>query len=218
MNKIKLLSSVFCASVLCFGIAHAKSYDFDGVTAGQSIDKADSTFSVINLDGSNISAVVSSEEAYSGSNAVKLLDESTSTKVYLRKPFAKGPATEGKVSVKVYTSGRNTKSTYIAIGRDVTVDGVERYLEIQSTGSGKVKFEAGKSDPEVGQVQRDSWNEYVIEWAEGSFSLTINGKLVDDGLPIVDPDNVPTSVIIYTGDNKSTGNTAYIDDLTSDLF
>lgn len=218
MKKLKLLSGVICAGAMSFGIAQAQSFDFDGMTAGQSIDKADATFSVINLDGSDISAVVSSEQAYSGSNSVKLMDGSATTKPYLHKAFANGAAAEGKVSVKVYTAGSNGKSTYVAIGKDVTVDGVERYLEIQSTGSGKVKFEAGKSDPEISQVQRDTWNEYVIEWAEGSFSLTINGELIEDGLPIVDPDNVPTGIVIYTGDNKSTGNVAYVDDLSSDLF
>lgn len=218
MKKLKLLSGICCASALSFGVAQAQTFDFDGMTAGQSIDKADTTFSIINLDGSDISAIVSSEESISGANAVKLMDGSTTTKPYIRIPFKDGPADEGKVSVKVYTLGKNAKSTYIAIGKDVTVDGVERYLEVQSTGSGKVKFEAGKSDPQVGTVPRDTWNEYVIEWAEGSFSLTINGDLIDDGLPIVDPDNVPTGVVIYTGDNKSTGNVAYIDDLSSDLF
>lgn len=207
MNKIKFISSIFCASALSLGVAQA--HDFEGSSAA---------FELVDLDGSDVRAELVTDESMSGSQSLKLIDQSSTSKPFASFAFANGPADEGKVSVQVFVPKGNAKSTYIAIGQGVTVDGVERYLEVQSTGSGKVKFEAGKSDPVIGQIQRDTWNQFVIEWAEGSFSLEINGELIEDGLPIVNPDFVPTNVVLYTGDNKSTGNTAYFDDLKSDLF
>ena len=48
--------------------------------------------------------------------------------------------------------------------------------------------------------------------------VTVNGEKVGNNLPILNAEILPTSVILYTGDNKNPKNVAYIDDLSSDLF
>ena len=218
-KKLGLVTSAVLLSVSMSSNIFAETFNFDKLADNTAISESNSGFEFINFDGSDIKAIASTEQAHSGSTSLKMIDKSTSTKPYVRKTFAAGDANKGKLSVQIYVPDGNSKSTYVALGKGITAEkGVERYLEVKVSGSGNVSYENGKTDPKIGSVDTDTWNEFVVEWGEGKFNLTVNGEKMGNNLPILNAEILPTSVILYTGDNKNPKNVAYIDDLSSDLF
>ncbi|GLS91554.1 hypothetical protein GCM10007916_26230 [Psychromonas marina] len=172
-------------------------------------------------------AEITETQSFSGTKSLYLFDGSTKTKPSAALEFSAGEATEGSVSFYALLPAeseeegtvKNAKSTYFNIG--TSKDNSGRYFEIKVSGSGKIQYEAGDSDPEITTITAGEWVKYELSWtAENQVTVKINGvdfgpyEQIDTGLT----GGTPTQFTVYTGDNSGNNNTAYIDDVDSELF
>lgn len=211
----KQIAGVAVLTTALTSVVMASTFDFDNENLG-AIEDSVAGFKAYNTNGGDLIAEISSDMAFSGSQSLKLVDDSTSNKPFARTEFSTGEAYEGSVSTMVYIPSGNVKSTYIAIGTGK--NNSDRYFEVKLSASGTVQYENGSDDPKVGKVSLDEWHKFDLSWAEGVFSVVIDGEQLVDEAIVLNADQIPTGVTFYTGDKANAGNIAYFDDLTSDLF
>ncbi|GAM77947.1 hypothetical protein JCM19241_675 [Vibrio ishigakensis] len=70
---------------------------------------------------------------------------------------------------------------------------------------------------------QDQWYTVTLAWtAEGKVTVSLDGQVVasdiDQASTGLSSANIPSQLTLYTGDNSSVVNTAYFDNLDSDLF
>lgn len=166
------------------------------------------------------SAKVTNAKANGGSNSLLLTDKSTGDKPYVALPFV-SDGTSGSISIDAYFPATNEKSTYINVGTDKS--NAKRYIELKQT-SNKLEYEAGDKDVKIADITNDQWYTINLSWtAAGTFSVTLNGKALPEATNVSQTKtglaaDVPTQLTIYTGDTSNATNTAYFDNLRSDLF
>ncbi|CAM4306333.1 hypothetical protein [Vibrio neonatus] len=196
--------------------------DFESYTVGTLISKASTAWKTNNIvaDASGTTtAEVSKVVANGGINSLMLKDESTTTKPFATREF-KAAAPSGSVSIDAYFSSANVKSTYINVG--VGKDNADRYFELKQTNK-KLEYEAGDTDIKIADITPDTWYTVNLSWTQdGTFSVSLNGKVVKSGIKQsttgLGAANIPTQLTLYTGDKSGNANTAYFDNLKSDLF
>lgn len=197
--------------------------NFDSYTVGRNINAANPSWIEYNTDsnsGQDIAqAIVSDEEANSGSNALLISDDHSSTKPIVAREFAAGALTSGSVSFDVFVPSANTKTTYVNIGAGK--NNSDRFYELRISGSGKVEAEAGSDDIELGAITTDAWNSLSLAWDGDDISVSINGATVDaptQSATGLDAANTPSQFTLYVGDNSGVGNKAYFDNIDSEQF
>ncbi|WP_413700753.1 hypothetical protein ACLKMH_02570 [Psychromonas sp. KJ10-10] len=199
------------------------SVNFDSLTAGTQIDVADPTWSVEKVNGSTLVAEVSANMSKSAPNSLYLFDDSSADKPYALLKFAKGAATSGSVSFDAYIPSQNPKTVYVNFG--VGKNNSQRFFELRlNAKDGIVQYENGSKDVKVADFTADQWHTYTATWVDGSFSIAIDGVASPTATNIsvastgLSASNTPTTVTFYAGDKKSTGTSAYIDNIESTLF
>jgi hypothetical protein len=213
--SIKQLAGVAVLSTVICSAGHSGGFDFDSATTG-AVEDVVSGFKAYNTDGSSLIAEVSNEMAHSGNQSLKLVDDSSANKPFARAEFAVGEQSIGMVSAMVYLPTGNLKSTYMSISTGK--NNADRYFEVKFSGSGVVQYENGSDDPKIGQVSVDAWHNVELWWADSKFTVVIDGDTLVSDIDVLNADQTPTGITLYTGDKKNVGNTAYFDDLVSDLF
>ncbi|GAD79794.1 hypothetical protein [Vibrio ezurae] len=196
--------------------------DFESYTVGTLISKASTAWTTNNIVADatgTTTAEVSNVVANGGSQSLMLKDGSNTTKPFAIREF-KAAAPSGSVSIDAYFSSANTKSTYINVG--VGKANADRYFELKQT-SNKLEYEAGDTDVKIADITPDTWYTVNLSWTQdGTFSVSLNGQVVKSGIKQsttgLGAGNIPTQLTLYTGDNSSNVNTAYFDNLKSDLF
>jgi len=211
-----------CASKPSAAVSNVPTINFDNYTAGMQIDAAASNWSVEKVDGSTMIAEVSSMMAKSAPNSLYILDNSTADKPYALLNFKDGAMAAGSVSFAAYIPSTNAKTVYVNFG--VGKNNSDRYFELRLQGSGAVQYENGSDDPEVASISADEWHMFSVTWADGAFSISVDGVPCPDATNVsvastgLSVDNIPTTVTFYAGDKSSAGTSVYIDDIQSDLF
>ena len=96
----------------------------------------------------------------------------------------------------------------------------QRYFELRlNAADGIVQYENGSDDVEVAKFTADQWHTFNATWADGKFSISIDGVAspeatnVDVGSTGLSTGNIPTTVTFYAGDKSSSGTAAYIDNI-----
>tara|TARA_R110001583_G_scaffold7720_10_gene38012 strand:- start:36511 stop:37263 length:753 start_codon:yes stop_codon:yes gene_type:complete len=199
------------------------SVNFDNLTAGTQIDMADASWSVEKVNGSTLVAEVSANMAKSGSNSLYLLDDSTADKPYALLKFANGAATAGSISFDAYIPSTNPKTVYVNVGTGK--NNSQRYFELRLNATdGVVQYENGSEDVKVADFTTDAWHTYNATWADGKFSISIDGQPSASATNVsvastgLSASNIPTTITFYAGDKSSAGTEAYIDNIESTLF
>ncbi|WP_234497658.1 hypothetical protein [Vibrio maritimus] len=197
--------------------------DFESYTVGDLISDASGAWTTANIkddaDGTT-TAEVAVDPANSEEKSLYLEDKNSATKPFAMRAFT-APATAGSVSLDAYFPSTNTKSTYINIGDGK--NNSDRYFELNQSGT-KLKYEAGSDDVEIASgIALDTWHSFTISWTDaGLVTVTMNGQTIatdiDQATTGLDSSIVPSQLTLYTGDNSSTVNTAYFDNVDSELF
>jgi hypothetical protein len=198
--------------------------DFESYSPGTMISSANSDWQTSNIESDptlgTTKAEVSDTLASGGTQSLYLEDSHSGTKPFAMREFA-APATSGSVSLDVYFPSSNQKSTYINIGDGK--NNANRYFELNQSGS-NLKYEAGTDDVLLkGDIARDTWHSLTISWTDaGYITVTMNGEVlladIDQTSTGLDSSIVPSQLTLYTGDNSGVSNSAYFDNLNSDLF
>lgn len=213
--------------------------NFDSYTAGDQIDVASTDYTTEGVNGTDVIASISTDFASSGANSLYIFDNSATTKPRVARVFDCETDTDenligkdsGSVSVMAYIPDAGyVKSSYIYLGTGDSASSGDRFTELVFGGSG-IKFrDENGSQQEFVSYEQDTWVDVTIAWEGTAVTITIDGveyagydhdsdELTDD-TPFV-AENVtgaPTHVVIYCGDNSSTGTYSYFDDLSSELF
>jgi len=197
--------------------------DFESYTVGDLISDASGAWTTANIkddaDGTT-TAEVAVDPANSEEKSLYLEDKNSATKPFAMRAFT-APAAAGSVSLDAYFPSTNTKSTYINIGDGK--NNSDRYFELNQSGT-KLKYEAGSDDVEIASgIALDTWHSFTISWTDaGLVTVTMNGQTIatdiDQATTGLDSSIVPSQLTLYTGDNSSTVNTAYFDNVDSELF
>lgn len=191
--------------------------DFESYTVGDVISTASSDWSTANIDAGSV-AEVSEDQANGGTQSLYLADNDDS-KPYAYRSFA-GTSTAGSVSVDVYTPSDNTKTTYINVGTGK--NNADRYFEVRLSSSlGYENSTDGDVTLET-DFSKDNWHTVTIAWTDADLvTVSLDGTEVatdiDQTLLGLSSDT-PTQFTVYTGDSSSFVNSAYFDNLDSDLF
>ena len=191
--------------------------DFESYTVGDAISDASSDWSTANIDAGSV-AEVSEDQANGGTQSLYLADNDDS-KPYAYRSFA-GTSTAGSVSVDVYTPSDNTKTTYINVGTGK--NNSDRYFEVRLSSSlGYENSTDGDVTLET-DFSKDNWHTVTIAWTDADLvTVSLDGTEVatdiDQTLLGLSSDT-PTQFTVYTGDSSSFVNSAYFDNLDSDLF
>ncbi|GEM77766.1 hypothetical protein [Vibrio superstes] len=196
--------------------------DFESYTAGTLISDASSdwkTYNILDDEFGTTTAEVSNAKSNGGTQSLFLEDKNTDNKPFATRAFAAESAA-GSVSIDAYFPSTNTKSTYINVG--VGKNNSDRYFELNQSGT-QLKYEAGDSDVKISDIVQDQWYTVTLAWtAEGKFTVSLDGQVIasdiDQASTGLTTTNIPTQLTLYTGDNGSNVNTAYFDNLASDLF
>jgi hypothetical protein len=197
--------------------------DFESYTVGELISSASSAWTTANIkddaDGTT-TAEVAVDPDNSEEKSLYLADSNSATKPFAMREFT-APTAAGSVSLDAYFPSANTKSTYINIGDGK--NNSNRYFELNQSGT-KLKYEAGSDDVEIASdIALDAWHSFTISWTDaGLVTVTMNGQEIatdiDQATTGLDSSIVPSQLTLYTGDNSSTVNTAYFDNVDSELF
>jgi hypothetical protein len=219
----KRFNKIFLVALAVPAVSFASVVNFDNLSAGTQIDAADSSWSVEKVNGSTMIAEVSDKMAKSAPNSLYLLDESPDDKPYALLKFADGEAASGSISFDAYIPSTNLKTVYINVGTGK--NNSQRYFEIRlNIEGGIVEYENGKKDVKVADLVPDQWHTYNATWADGKFTLSIDGVVSSTATDVsvastgLSTSNTPTTVTFYAGDKKSAGTSAYIDNIESTLF
>ncbi|MCL9777300.1 hypothetical protein [Vibrio methylphosphonaticus] len=197
--------------------------DFESYTVGALISDASSAWTTANIkddDAGTTTAEVAVDPTDSAEKSLYLEDKNSATKPFAMRAFT-APAAAGSVSVDAYFPSTNTKSTYINIGDGK--NNSDRYFELNQSGT-NLKYEAGDNDVTIASgIELDTWHSLTISWTDaGLVSVTMNGQQIATDVAQsstgLDSSIVPSQLTLYTGDNGSIVNTAYFDNVDSDLF
>lgn len=196
--------------------------DFESYTAGTLISDASSdwkTYNILDDEFGTTTAEVSSAKSNGGTQSLFLEDKNSDNKPFATREFAAESAA-GSVSIDAYFPSTNTKSTYINVG--VGKNNSDRYFELNQSGT-QLKYENGASDVKIADIVQDQWYTVTLAWtAEGKVTVSLDGQVVasdiDQASTGLSSANIPSQLTLYTGDNSSVVNTAYFDNLDSDLF
>lgn len=197
--------------------------DFESYTVGALISDASSAWTTANIkddDAGTTTAEIAADPANSDEKSLYLEDKNSATKPFAMRAFT-APAAAGSVSLDAYFPSTNEKSTYINIGDGK--NNSDRYFELNQSGT-KLKYEAGSDDVEIASdIALDTWHSFTISWTDaGLVTVTMNGQTIatdiDQATTGLDSSIVPSQLTLYTGDNSSTVNTAYFDNVDSELF
>ncbi|MGJ8580979.1 MAG: hypothetical protein ACSHWR_01555, partial [Psychromonas sp.] len=191
--------------------------DFESYTVGDSISDASTDWSTANIDNGSV-AEVSETQANGGTQSLYLADLDDS-KPYAYRSFS-STGTSGSVSVDVYTPSTNTKTTYINVGTGK--NNADRYFEVRLSSS--LGYE-NSTDGDVTldtSFAKDAWHTVTIAWTEADLvTISLDGTEVAtdiDQTTLSLSSDTPTQFTVYTGDSDSTVNSAYFDNVDSDLF
>jgi len=196
--------------------------NFDALTAGTQINVADATWSIKNANGTTMFADVSSAQSHGAGKSLRLFDNGTS-KPMAWKDFTAGTANSGSITLWAYVSSANTKAAYIHIGNgDATAN---RYLEVTMTGSTGKLFtrDAGNSlQTERSAYIADAWNKIMINWTTtgDTYNVFLNDVQIVTNANTAQSSAIapPTKMVLYVGDNASTNQTVYFDDIATTLY
>lgn len=199
--------------------------DFESYTAGTLISDASQSWLTANIKDNSDSlgtttAEVSTTQSNGGVNSLYLADAHSGSKPFAYREFS-AASTSGSVSIDVFTPSTNTKVTYINIG--VGKNNSDRYFELRINGD-DLEYEAGSSDVDLAEngFTQDAWHTINIAWTSaGMVTVSLDGtaySAIDQSTTGLTSTNIPTQFTIYTGDNSGKVNTAYFDNLDSDLF
>ncbi len=197
--------------------------DFESYTVGDLISDASGAWTTANIkddDAGTTTAKVSVDPTNSEEKSLYLEDKNSATKPFAMRAFT-APAAAGSVSLDAYFPSTNEKSTYINIGDGK--NNSDRYFELNQSGT-KLKYEAGSDDVEIASdIALDTWHSFTISWTDaGLVTVTMNGQTIatdiDQATTGLDSSIVPSQLTLYTGDNDSVVNTAYFDNVDSELF
>lgn len=205
------------------GIVVDVTDNFDDYAVGTNISEANPLWGEHNTLGDTKDtgpslAIVSSDQAKSGSNSLLIEDTDTANKPYAVRSFANGAATAGSLSFDVFIPSSNEKTTYINLGAGK--NNSDRYFELRLSGSGIVESETGDTDTEIGTIETDTWASLSIAWDGDKITVTINDATVEttQSSTGLDAANIPSQLTLYTGDTKGNANKAYFDNIDSSLF
>lgn len=196
--------------------------DFESYTAGTLISDASSdwkTYNILDDEFGTTTAEVSIAKSNGGTQSLFLEDKNTDNKPFATREFA-AVSSAGSVSIDAYFPSTNTKSTYINVG--VGKNNSDRYFELNQSGT-QLKYENGASDVKIADIVQDQWYTVTLAWtAEGKVTVSLDGQVIasdiDQASTGLAAENIPSQITLYTGDNSSDVNTAYFDNLDSDLF
>ncbi|MCA0936939.1 hypothetical protein LCL85_15460 [Vibrio alginolyticus] len=190
--------------------------NFDSYAVGTNISEASASWIEYNTDIAK--AIVSDDQAKSGSNSLLIDDTDPATKPIVAREFVAGAITSGSVSFDVFIPSDNEKTTYINIGSGK--NNADRYFELRLSGSGKVEAEAGADDIEIGSVTTDAWNSMSLAWDGDNVTISINGTDVEmtQSETGLDANNIPSQFTMYVGDNSGIATKAYFDNIDSEQF
>ncbi|WP_086981031.1 hypothetical protein [Vibrio aphrogenes] len=216
------------------GIVIGTGETFDDYADGTNISEANPAWIEYNTvgDGNGTSiATVSSEQAKSGSNSLKVSDleetvnkgeasEVKGNKPYVVRKFINEATLTGEISLDVFIPSSNEKTTYINIGSDKNND--TRYFELRLQADGGIEAEAGSTDIplEALTLTPDDWNTLSLAWDNDNIVVSVNGieHTMTQSETKLDSTMTPSQLTIYVGDTDSGGTTAYFDNISSDLF
>ncbi|WP_089139520.1 hypothetical protein [Vibrio rumoiensis] len=195
--------------------------NFDSYTVGENISSVNSAWSEFKTaaDTNNASqslAVISDDQAKSGSNSLLLSDRDNSDKPFAVRKFA-APATTGSISFDAYIPSGNDTTTYINVGTGESNS--DRYFELRLSAGGSVEV-AAEVNEKVDSIDRDAWNSFTLAWDDGAITVYLNGKIIkkmqqsETGLA----SEIPSQLTLYSGNTQSENNKAYFDNIDSDLF
>jgi hypothetical protein len=197
--------------------------NFDSYAVGTSVSTANPSWIEYNTSSNSeqdvAQAIISDEQASSGSNSLLISDDHSSTKPMVAREFAAGALNSGSVSFDVFVPSANNKTTYINIGSGK--NNSDRFYELRISGSGKVEVEAGSDDIEIGTITTDAWNSMSLAWDGDDIGVSINEATVDapnQSATGLDATNTPSQFTLYVGDNSGVGNKAYFDNIDSEQF
>lgn len=200
--------------------------DFDFYSVGQVISDVSDSWATANMkdnsDGlGTTTAEVSDAQSSSGDNSLFLEDLHSNSKPFAYREFADGPATSGSVTFDVYTPATNTKVTYINVG--TSKDNSGRYFEIRLNKDDLEYEDSANGDVDLATdgFAMAAWHTITIAWTvENMVTVTLDDTTYDaiDQTTLGLEGGTPSQLTIYTGDNSSNVNTAYFDNIASDLF
>ncbi|PMO86644.1 hypothetical protein BCS98_18440 [Vibrio breoganii] len=208
--------------------------NFDSYTVGAQISDANSVYKAKNVDNSTTFAIVSDQQAKSGTNSLYLEDDSAAVyegegddavKVFdgikptIGREFSTANADSGSVSTSVYipTDGYES-ATYLYLGNDTGASSSKRFTEVIFTSS-MIKYrDIDKKQQDLVSYSKDTWVDLEISWVADQVTVTVDGVTAGsftaekaDGLQ-------PSAFALSVGDNASAGTYSYFDNLNSDLF
>ncbi|MGV2990225.1 hypothetical protein ACE1OE_21555 [Vibrio sp. E150_011] len=197
--------------------------DFESYDIGESIDVASqnlwSVSNIVSDSNGSTSAVVSKGPLADDSQTLFLTDASSDTKPFAMRSFS-GAAATGSVSLDVYTPETNEKATYIHLG--VGKNNSDRYFEVKLSGGNLNYSTSSEGDQKITDAAQGQWHALTVDWSNGLIDVSLNGSKVATGISQADTgfsaSNIPTQLTLYTGDNSNMTNTAYFDNVDSDLF
>ncbi|MGL6258661.1 hypothetical protein [Vibrio sp. WXL103] len=197
----------------------ATTENFESYPVGSQIDQANAAYAVANVNGSDVIATISDDQAKSGTKSLYLLDNNDTTKPVVSRAFTDGAAESGSVSTSVFIpSDGYVKSTYLYLGNSAGAASGQRFTEVVF-GKNDVRFrnEAGGLD-NLQRYQQDTWVDVTIAWQGTDVTVTVDGNEYS-GLKAQNAvGEAPTLYALYVGDNRATNNFSYFDDIESNLF
>lgn len=202
--------------------------DFESYSTGIPLDVVSNDYELYGVDGFTTIAEVSSDVANSGENSLYIEDSSTDNKPRVARVLPVSDADEGSVSISVYIpSDGYVKSTYVHLGGAINASSSSRFTEIIFGGS-DIKFRNYDSvQMSVTSYEKDRWIDLTISWLGDVVSIIVDGIEYStyqnhyDGLEydmIAENDVLPSYLVVFCGDNSSTGTYAYIDDIDLSNF
>ncbi|TLM75636.1 hypothetical protein ACONUD_16300 [Microbulbifer harenosus] len=168
----------------------------------------------------SVEAVVSSEQAKSGSQAVKLSDTSTTDNGKLR-VTAPAAAASGSFRVSVWVPNNMDTTAYLTLFSGGNSSASNKVAEAILTSAGDLRLRgADGSQNSVGSYSVEQWNDFEFAWEDigtsGSYSLYLNGVLVGSGYESVLGGLIPDRVEIKYGTSSSTSGTSiFVDDISA---
>ncbi|MGR5266114.1 hypothetical protein ACPV5R_00015 [Vibrio astriarenae] len=193
--------------------------NFASYAPGTQIDLANASYTVANVNGSDVIAKISSDHAKSGGKSLYLLDNNDSTKPIVSRSFKEGPAASGSVSTSVYIpSDGYVKSTYLYLGDSASASSGQRFTEVVF-GKSDVRFrDQSGSLVNLQKYSQDTWVDVTIQWQGNDVTVIVDGNEYPGLKAQNSAGGAPALYALYVGDNKATKNFSYFDEVSSSLF
>lgn len=208
------------------------SEDFEDYAPGVTISDVGANWNTNNIKNGSIAAV-SDEAANGGDNSLYLYDGDAEVGVSTNADYYKGSKpsaylaftgsdlTAGTVTFDIYTPDTNEKVTYVNIGTGK--NNSDRYFELRINGDDLEYENSATGDVDLAEngFTTDAWHTVSISWTvDNMVTVTLDGVsygAINQTTLGLDATTVGY-INIYTGDDNSSGNEVYIDNITSTLL